>query len=245
MVKISIHAPRAGCDAGEGTTTSLLRIFQSTHPVRGATFPRLRAESRWTNFNPRTPCGVRHKEITLPAGHTWISIHAPRAGCDDEILSLAEAANISIHAPRAGCDAVSGHGVPDAGDFNPRTPCGVRQRSHGTAVWCPDFNPRTPCGVRRGKRWSGHIFYDFNPRTPCGVRRVIQKAIEDGIEFQSTHPVRGATGAALLAQAEAAISIHAPRAGCDISLPSGSAPPSNFNPRTPCGVRQRMLSKTV
>ena len=102
--KISIHAPRAGCDAGEGTTTSLLRIFQSTHPVRGATFPRLRAESRWTNFNPRTPCGVRRVYEIHVNIDGRISIHAPRAGCDQFLLFQLLAVTISIHAPRAGCD---------------------------------------------------------------------------------------------------------------------------------------------
>ena len=55
--------------------------------------------------------------------------------------------------------------------------------------------------------------------------------------FQSTHPVRGATAASLTEQIEAAISIHAPRAGCDRQPPQKRALCPNFNPRTPCGVR--------
>ena len=55
------------------------------------------------------------------------------------------------------------------------------------------FNPRTPCGVRResGHRWSWLCY--FNPRTPCGARLA---------------------GEGIYTRAEA-ISIHAPRAGCD------------------------------
>ena len=34
------------------------------------------------------------------------------------------------------------------------------------------------------------------------------------------------------------ISIHAPRAGCDTMTRTMSPPLSNFNPRTPCGVRR-------
>ena len=34
-------------------------IFQSTHPLRGATSPSRRAASLRSNFNPRSPCGVR------------------------------------------------------------------------------------------------------------------------------------------------------------------------------------------
>ena len=56
---ISIHAPRAGCDDCSPVRYRLLVIFQSTHPVRGAT--------------------IDTDNETL---ETVISIHAPRAGCD-------------------------------------------------------------------------------------------------------------------------------------------------------------------
>ena len=57
--------------------------------------------------------------------------------------------------------------------------------------------------------------------------------------FQSTHPVRGATDGDGDIAAMAAISIHAPRAGCD-SFPDRSIHDLRyFNPRTPCGVRPR------
>ena len=55
--------------------------------------------------------------------------------------------------------------------------------------------------------------------------------------FQSTRPVRGATGAALEDRDAGEISIHAPRAGRDLpdcrKLPCGRY----FNPRAPCGAR--------
>ena len=36
---------------------------------------------------------------------TWISIHAPREGCDkDPPVDVVETLTISIHAPREGCD---------------------------------------------------------------------------------------------------------------------------------------------
>ena len=56
---ISIHAPRAGCDGKE-----------HTRQVAGI------------DFNPRTPCGVRHDLTGYVAKPSFISIHAPRAGCD-------------------------------------------------------------------------------------------------------------------------------------------------------------------
>ena len=57
--------------------------FQSTHPLRGATRQgRARYPPR-QDFNPRTPCGVRHlakQSGSIICRH--ISIHAPLAGCD-------------------------------------------------------------------------------------------------------------------------------------------------------------------
>ena len=57
--KISIHAPRVGCDGNS--------IFY-------------RAEA--LDFNPRTPCGVRLDTIFIALLEVDISIHAPRVGCD-------------------------------------------------------------------------------------------------------------------------------------------------------------------
>ncbi len=37
------------------------------------------------NFNPRTPCGVRRPHLTNSHSGLFISIHAPRAGCDPEV----------------------------------------------------------------------------------------------------------------------------------------------------------------
>ena len=77
---ISIHAPREGCD-DESVYVICESVFQSTHPVRGAT---------------------RYSYTVEPS--CTISIHAPREGCDHERNIYHEYANISIHAPREGCD---------------------------------------------------------------------------------------------------------------------------------------------
>ena len=172
MFVISIHAPRAGCDTLLLSMESLLTIFQSTHPVRGAT-PAGRLESMANcDFNPRTPCGVRPRHVIILIHYYNISIHAPRAGCDLFGMMIYSA---QLY-------------------FNPRTPCGVRPAVYGNdKIRSNDFNPRTPCGVRldsvkssissklisihaprAGCDWGvrGHtrIFKYFNPRTPCGVR---------------------------------------------------------------------------
>ena len=147
-------------------------IFQSTHPLRGATVP-----SRL----------IEHF------------------------------VGISIHAPLAGCDPGQYHDSPREGNFNPRTPCGVRpQPKQARDPVSTHFNPRTPCGVRPDRQRQGRRLVYFNPRTPCGVRC-------DHYERQ-----RGCGD----------ISIHAPLAGCDALLSVLQREDGYFNPRTPCGVRQ-------
>ena len=68
------------------TTTSvtivLTLIFQSTHPVWGATLVRTPFCTSFSNFNPRTPCGVRLGDFKGYYTAQNISIHAPRVGCD-------------------------------------------------------------------------------------------------------------------------------------------------------------------
>ena len=58
----------------------------------------------------------------------------------------------------------------------------------------------------------------FNPRTPCGVRLTLLALPAAVLPFQSTHPMRGATGGHGSSWNAQLISIHAPHAGCDALL---------------------------
>src|SRR5690606_27120510 len=59
FVRVSIHAPRTGCDLSLAVRYVATHEFQSTHPARGAT-PTFRLTSFYLDrFNPRTPHGVR------------------------------------------------------------------------------------------------------------------------------------------------------------------------------------------
>ena len=55
----------------------------------------------------------------------------------------------------------------------------------------------------------------FNPRAPCGARRQIDNRACEFWTFQSTRPMRGATGSGRRRGGAARISIHAPHAGRD------------------------------
>ena len=105
--RISIHAPLTGCDDVLEKIRGVLNdfnprtpygmrpfqrieqvqlsIFQSTHPLRDATF---RSCMDW-NFKS-------------------ISIHAPLTGCDNYLSDLEKHYKISIHAPLTGCDMKGG-----------------------------------------------------------------------------------------------------------------------------------------
>ena len=126
----------------------MLIQFQSTLPVRGATLRLLAGQDRPRHFNPRSPCGERHKghehqsktnafqstlpvrgatpDIPAPAFVHPISIHAPRAGSDRGLDTTTKTQEISIHAPRAGSDLIPVITAPTGTDFNPRSPCGER-----------------------------------------------------------------------------------------------------------------------
>ena len=80
-----------------------------------------------TNFNPRTPCGVRRKRQPIQSLRQQISIHALHAECDDELSSLTKLnlAFQSTHSMRSATTTATWLISIDF-YFNPRTPCGVR-----------------------------------------------------------------------------------------------------------------------
>ena len=169
---ISIHAPHAGCDPSAVSSLLLLRLFQSTHPMRGATKSAVLAAACEYYFNPRTPCGVRRLLWRKQAQRGNFN---PRTPCGvrpvgagvNEVVDIFQ----STH-PVRGATTFWKSQRRQAKNFNPRTPCGVRQLcvvlaviEHLISIHAPRagcdlclYNPRGQCN-------------HFNPRTPCGVRR--------------------------------------------------------------------------
>ena len=175
------------------------KLFQSTHPARGATNQGRQTLSPPPHFNPRTPrgvrlcvgaqyCPVRPFQSTHPArGATFTSPflfqvpgnfnpRTPRGVRPGPTATAVVVAAISIHAPREGCD-YKREGVP-----------------------CFDYEisihaPREGCDFHRFAICT--YLHHFNPRTPRGVRLWASCAPS------ARHP----------------ISIHAPREGCDCQLP--------------------------
>ncbi len=145
---------------------------------------------------------------------------------------------ISIHAPRAGCDSTAQAGFVGWINFNPRTPCGVRREGIRYEKADGEISIHAPrAGCDRVCAGGVSERFDFNPRTPCGVRPLRSSYGSRSAGFQSTHPVRGATPLVVCPLPYDTISIHAPRAGCDVITSRACNKKKNFNPRTPCGVR--------
>ena len=89
----------------------------------------------------------------------------------------------------------------------------------GICPWPPCFNPRTPCGVRQRGRVSSPRRWSFNPRTPCGVRLHSLMAGSSTKQFQSTHSLRSATVFQVVFSVGPLVSIHALLAECDRYVP--------------------------
>ncbi len=196
--------------------TALSSLFQSTRPVRGAT---------WYCF--------------LARYRPDVSIHAPRAGRDaTEAVFVRILTYVSIHAPRAGRDFRGAFANPLENGFNPRAPCGARHAEKTAKILVLAFQSTRPV---RGATATPRPAAPVTPvsiHAPRAGRDFGETAgvIDDAL-FQSTRPVRGATrpkpGARLLPK----VSIHAPRAGRDWPCARKRAYANCFNPRAPCGAR--------
>ena len=192
------------------------RKFQLTHPTRGATCPDGLRFDDDKDFNSHTPHGVRLREIgTLSAGKTFqlthptrgatnddkevnsydeISTHTPHTGCDIDPDKTANPDDISTHTPHTGCDywAVADLSDGTISTHTPHTGCDV---NYGVSVRRHDnFNSHTPHGVRRYSMFDSTLapyISTHTPHTGCDSSQL--RARPNVIQFQLTHPTRGAT----------------------------------------------------
>ena len=145
--------------------------------------------------------------------------------------------------------------------FNPRHPCGWRLQWVRLSHHFRQFQSTPPMRVAtKNKGMPKHTFkisihathaggdrhgcytrtwwFNFNPRHPCGWRRCTRSVAVTGTTFQSTPPMRVATGLTGNPAVRRSISIHATHAGGDVApvvLPKRAL---YFNPRHPCGWRR-------
>ena len=190
--------------------------FQSTHPVWGAT--KAKAET---------------------AQKPGISIHAPRVGCDADIL--------------AGRTA-----TPEFQSTHPVWGATFKRRDgEQSQEVFQSTHPVWGATRRAEDKRSDALFQSTHPVWGAtGIVLVLLDSVRISIHaprvgcdecasdkthpyaiFQSTHPVWGATIVGKDLELAPYISIHAPRVGCDAAGNLDGPAAIDFNPRTPCGVR--------
>ena len=180
MSMISIHAPHTGRDDGHRQRRGQRIPFQSTRPIRGATdissedYKNLRAISIHAPHTGRDNRGLSPRK-----GKKIFQSTRPIRGATPGMRQYKQRElRISIHAPHTGRDPISGEASTSISYFNPRAPYGARLLPAADVRRHTDnFNPRAPYGARRVNRFK---------------RRLIDL-------FQSTRPIRGATGKSVTA----------------------------------------------
>ena len=124
-----------------------------------------------------------------------ISIHAPLAGCDiDDLIPYANNAKFqSTHPSRGATRAIW---IPHSWRkyFNPRAPCGARQRQHDALLRQPLISIHAPLAGRDSASmthfFASPLFQSTRPVRGATGHQAIKGAVTG---FQSTRPVRGAT----------------------------------------------------
>ena len=210
--------PRAPCGARPIWVQVLLSccVFQSTRPVRGATFLAFSSRPICSRFQSTRP--VRGATVHLHRVRQLgqVSIHAPRAGRDVGEAQRLCGVPVSIHAPRAGRDARGrGH----------------EARRHPVSIHAP----RAGRDLRGAQGRQGQHVSIHAPR--AGRDRGVRAKRRAGTKFQSTRPVRGATGGVAGFFAGLWFQSTRPVRGATRRPRWRRWQPTSFNPRAPCGAR--------
>ena len=236
---ISIHVPRTGHDNMEDATWFHTHIFQSTRPLRGATFG---IHSPSTVFAISIHAPLTGRDRRRSTTRLFRIYFNPRAPCGARLLAFSRLALFMLY-------------------FNPRAPYGARLSTGYDTSDGWNFNPRAPYGARLPAPWTKDLVIQFQSTRPLRGATSLGKYIPLTMAFQSTRPLRGATrlpvsesarygdfnprapyGARLdgpdLASFHHGISIHAPLTGRDRCRKRSRRCAGNFNPRAPYGARR-------
>ena len=163
--------PLRGATGGSGRHNSAQR-FQSTHPLRGATWYKF-LTFLLKNFNPRTPCGVRHgRSLDIVEAQTDFN---PRTPCGVRLIKNDDISSRNRFQ--------STHPLRGATNFHTKTflskifqsthPLRGATRINSMRAKLEQISIHAPlAGCDFPKSGQSIHKYHFNPRTPCGVRPV-------------------------------------------------------------------------
>ena len=201
-------------------------IFQSTHPLRGATIKSF-AQALYLVISIHAPlagCDQRRKNCMNPR-IAFQSTHPLRGATPLPFRNDLKTFKFQSTHPLRGATWICQRARAARRGFQSTHPLrgATTARLHQHAYHCY-FNPRTPCGVRRAGNVAARRGHGISIHAPLAGCDVVSSNIHRTVcPFQSTHPLRGATS---------------------FSISSLSKSP-NFNPRTPCGVRQQKRTKKM
>ena len=172
-INISIHAPHAGRDPANSSTTAPCREHFNPRAPCGARRLKLLLWCRTIHFNPRAPCGARQRCRNPKSSHKIFQSTRPMRGATRERdNSISAREEISIHAPHAGRDKVKSN-IESLQKISIHAPHAGRDQDYRLGFENGKISIHAPHAGRDS------TFYPSNP--------------QDRI-FQSTRPMRGATG---------------------------------------------------
>ena len=192
--------------------------------------------SQCNYFNPRAPCGARREGRGRYQAAADISTHAPLAGRDaSRPLQPMKRNSISTHAPLAGRDRPGACRSHDGTVFQPTRPLrGATRFLAGLQGLRHDFNPRAPCGARQRLLTICRDAARISTHAPLAGRDRIARTLFPSVSvFQPTRPLRGATVLPLLHDRAVRISTHAPLAGRDAAENETNKSKQKFQPTRP------------
>ncbi len=239
--------PRAPCRARhvEEMGAAVDMVFQSTRPMRGATRPTAPRQSPRRVSIHAPHAGRDWAEVGDIVGFGKFQSTRPMRGATAGRSPLATPrCGVSIHAPHAGRDAGGAAGCPGRPWFQSTRPvrgATVPRYQHS------GFSPVSIHAPRAGRDLAvaaaGRVAAVSIHAPRAGRDAIFWMAPIRGSEFQSTRPVRGATGPPGRAPRPPSRGFN-PRAPCGARRwrRTGCLPCScRFNPRAPCGARRDYL----
>ena len=172
ILVISIRAPLAGSDSNSEPSPFGLYSFQSALPLRGATLYHLRKGQR-SNFNPRSPCGERHRiDSGQPAIYIFQSA-LPLRGATYPIFDEAYREKLFQSAlPLRGATAYAGSDILNDELFQSALPLRGATAHVVRGLQRGNISIRAPlAGSDTAILRVRNLYRYFNPRSPCGERQ--------------------------------------------------------------------------
>ena len=235
---VSIHAPREGCDRKECSASRLQsrfnsrtpggvrlivsrkskdgKVFQFTHPGRGATVHSPCMLYHSCSFNSRTPGGVRRLRISFKRGNGSFNSRTPGGVRRCRNVSSSVRAEFQFTHPGRGATSSRSWRELSTSCFNSRTPGGVRHMQNQLISSQVQFQFTHPGrGATREHTTPGarEPVSIHAPREGCDF--VVSKGGNPKTSFNSRTPGGVRLSALCLRVPWCQVSIHAPREGCD------------------------------